>query len=400
MKKIASLLCLFILFVTIQPVQAKEIQLFSKYYYLYDRSNEMIYLDEKSDEKIYPASMTKILTVSLALDKIPDIHQKVTITSQDIDGLLALQATTAGFYVGEQVTYEDLLYGALLPSGADACLALSRLTYGSTKQMVAAMNQKVKSLGLTHSHFQNVTGLHDENHYTTVKDMAHILNHALSNKEFVKVFNAREYTSSSNHHWISSLQRGKEYKGIDISHIDGGKSGFTDEAQLTFASTMTIDHHQLILVTAYAKGQHSQNHVNDAVHVCDYMTKNFHEIVLYKKDETIQDYWIFPSFQFQYHYPAYQDISLLVSRDISKSDLKFEVEGKNYLLLPQHKNQQIGKLKVQYQQKTIYEYPLILTHDIQSSMMDTIGIYGILICIPVALVGIIVIIKRKKDKHD
>ena len=198
MKKIASLLCLFILFVTIQPVQAKEIQLFSKYYYLYDRSNEMIYLDEKSDEKIYPASMTKILTVSLALDKIPDIHQKVTITSQDIDGLLALQATTAGFYVGEQVTYEDLLYGALLPSGADACLALSRLTYGSTKQMVAAMNQKVKSLGLTHSHFQNVTGLHDENHYTTVKDMAHILNHALSNKEFVKVFNAREYTSSSN----------------------------------------------------------------------------------------------------------------------------------------------------------------------------------------------------------
>lgn len=400
MKKIASLLCLFILFVTIQPVQAKEIQLFSKYYYLYDRSNEMVYLDEKSDEKIYPASMTKILTVSLALDKIPDIHQKVTITSQDIDGLLALQATTAGFYVGEQVTYEDLLYGALLPSGADACLALSRLTYGSTKQMVAAMNQKVKSLGLTHSHFQNVTGLHDENHYTTVKDMAHILNHALSNKEFVKVFNAREYTSSSNHHWISSLQRGKEYKGIDISHIDGGKSGFTDEAQLTFASTMTIDHHQLILVTAYAKGQHSQNHVKDAVHVCDYMTKNFHEIVLYKKDETIQDYWIFPSFQFQYHYPAYQDISLLVSRDISKSDLKFEVEGKNYLLLPQHKNQQIGKLKVQYQQKTIYEYPLILTHDIQSSMMDTIGIYGILICIPVALVGIIVIIKRKKDKHD
>ena len=55
MKKIASLLCLFILFVTIQPVQAKEIQLFSKYYYLYDRSNEMVYLDEKSDEKIYPA---------------------------------------------------------------------------------------------------------------------------------------------------------------------------------------------------------------------------------------------------------------------------------------------------------------------------------------------------------
>lgn len=287
MKKIASLLCLFILFVTIQPVQAKEIQLFSKYYYLYDRSNEMVYLDEKSDEKIYPASMTKILTVSLALDKITDIHQKVTITSQDIDGLLALQATTAGFYVGEQVTYEDLLYGALLPSVADACLALSRLTYGSTKQMVEAMNQKVKSLGLTHSQFQNVTGLHDENHYTTVKDMARILNHALSNKEFVKVFNAREYTSSSNHHWISSLQRGKEYKGIDISHIDGGKSGFTDEAQLTFASTMTIDHHQLILVTAYAEGQHSQNHVKDAVHVCDYMTKNFHEIVLYKKDEAI-----------------------------------------------------------------------------------------------------------------
>ena len=171
MKKIITCMITMIVCLGIVPVHASEnfqVSLHSKYAYLYDQETQMVYLDQKSQDKIYPASMTKILTVSLALDKIPDIHEKVRITQADLDGLFEAGATIAGFYAGELVTYEDLLYGALLPSGADACNALARLTYGSTDGMVMAMNQLVEQLNLKNSHFMNVTGLHHNEHYTTV----------------------------------------------------------------------------------------------------------------------------------------------------------------------------------------------------------------------------------------
>lgn len=402
MKKIVSLLTVvFICLMSFQPVSAWsiDISLHSQYAYLYDRETSLVYLDKKSNEKIFPASMTKILTVSLALDKIKNLQQTVTIVEADLAGLKEMQATVAGFYAGEKVTYEDLIYGALLPSGADACNALARLTYGSLEKMVSAMNQKGLALGLKNSHFMNVTGLHDEQHYTTTHDMALILNDALKNQAFVKVFEARKHTSSkANHQWISSLQRGKEYKNIDISHIDGGKSGFTDEAQLTFASTMTIDDHQLILVTAYAKGQYSQNHVQDAVSVYQYMNEHFHKIIIYKKDQEIQNYWITKSLSFQYHQKALQEVSFLAEQSVTASSLDIQIEAPFLLKAPIQKGEQLGRVIVQYQGQTLYEYQLTATQSIESSFMGMLLYYCIVFVLPMFVVILMVylILRRKK----
>ena len=343
MKRVIAILITFILCLQIIPVSASDsfqVTLHSQYAYLYDQQTSMVYLDQGSQEKIYPASMTKILTVSLALDKIEDIHEKVRVTDEDLKGLYEAGASVAGFYAGELVTYEDVLYGALLPSGADACTALSRLTYGSTDGIVSAMNQLVEQLKLQHSHFTNVTGLHDNQHYTTPYDMAMILHHALQNPLFEEIFNARTYTSSmKNHTWSSSLQRGKNTFNLDISQIDGAKSGFTDEAQLTLASTMTLEGHQFILVTAYAKGQYTQNHVRDAITVCQYLHNHYHEVILYKKDEDIADYWVLQSFQFRYKYKAPQTISIIVSQDLTSDDLQFQIDTNASLVAPREKGE-------------------------------------------------------------
>lgn len=396
MKKIVS--CLFILAICLfqlQNVSAQsiQIQLHSQFAYLYDRETDLVYYEKKSDEKIFPASMTKIVTVSLALEKIDNLLETVTIQASDLKGLAESHATVAGFYAGEQVTYEDLIYGALLPSGADACYALARLTYGSQSNMVAAMNQRVNELNLKNTHFMNVTGLHDEKHYTTVHEMAILLNSALSNPEFVKVFEARKHTSSKgNHQWISSLQRGKEYKNIDIGKIDGGKSGFTDEAQLTFASTMTIDHHQVILVTAYAKGQYTQNNVQDAATVCQYMNDNFHQIIFYKKDEEIQNYWIKKSLDFQYNLKAPEEISILCEKNITKSDIDLTIDSPTFIEAPIQKGDSLGNITFQYDNQTLYNYSLQATEMIESSILAVFLYYFVLFGIPLLI--IIFIIRR------
>ena len=381
MKKFVSLcISLFLICLTFQNVYADDsLKLNSQYAYLYDPQTSLVYMNQGSDERIYPASMTKILTVKVALEKISDLKEKVKVEKVDYNGLFEANASIAWLDIGEVVTYEDLLYGALLPSGADACQALARLTYGSLDAFVEAMNKKIESLGLQNTHFSNVTGLHDDDHYTTPKEMAFILNDALSDSRFVPIFEARNYTSSNKRHqWSSTLERAALQK-IDISHIDGAKSGFTDEALLTLASTMTIDGHQLILVTAKASGQYSQNHVKDAVSTYNYMQNHYHRIDLYKKDQEIADYWILDSLNFHYHYTADCDISILTTNDISHDDLSISIEAKKVLKSPINEGTSVGEVHIDYQNESLYHFTLNIKQTIQRNMVLFVLRYVLLI---------------------
>lgn len=399
MKKWISLLIIvMVCCVSFKPVNATQsIQLHSQYAYLIDLKTRQVYIDLKSDERIYPASMTKILTVSLALEKIQDINEKVTIIQDDLAGLYEQGASVAGFYAGEVVTYKDLIYGAMLPSGADACQALSRMTYGGTDQMVKAMNQRVDDLKLKHTHFMNVTGLHDEQHYTTVKEMSVILEEALKNPVFVEAFQARTYEDSSmTRQWPSILKRGEIARGLDIRCIDGAKSGFTDEAQLTLASTMTIDEHPLILVTAYAKGQYNFAHVEDAISVYKWMNEKYHQVVIYKKDDDIGDIWIFKSMHLPYHYCIDQDLSLLLDRSIEKDDLDVDVNYQKYLFADIKQGTMIGHIEISYQGKDMYQYPLVINENIQADLLGSALFYGVMIGVPACLCLIIIYMLKKK----
>lgn len=147
--------------------------------------------------RINPASMTKILTLLVAAEHVQDLGDTFTMTAEIADYVYRHDCSIAGFGVGEKVTVEDLLYGTILPSGAEAAMALAEYVAGSQEAFVEMMNQKLEQLGLSDSaHFTNCVGLYDENHYCTVYDMALILKAATDNELCRRVMSARKYTTS------------------------------------------------------------------------------------------------------------------------------------------------------------------------------------------------------------
>ena len=149
---------------------------------------------------IDPASMTKILTVLVAAEQIEEknLDDKVTITIDITDYSYSNDCSSVGFAENERVTVRDLFYGTILPSGADAALALATYVAGSQEAFVELMNEKLQELGLSDTaHFTNCVGLYDEAHRCTVYDMAMIMEAAMDNPLCREVMSAHTYTTSA-----------------------------------------------------------------------------------------------------------------------------------------------------------------------------------------------------------
>ena len=177
-------LYLFFLFLILIPISTYALDISSKNAVLYNLNDDNIIYEVNKDERVSIASMTKIMTCLVALEKINNPKDKVVMTTSMFYRLAEENASVAGFYIGEEVTYEDLLYGLMLPSGADAAQALAISLYGSVDKFVDRMNEKAKELGLKNTHFVNPTGLDIKGHYSSVDDVAIILKEALKNDTF------------------------------------------------------------------------------------------------------------------------------------------------------------------------------------------------------------------------
>lgn len=244
----------------------------SPYAVLMERDGDRILAQKKSGDKIYPASLTKIMTCLVALEHITDLDRKVTMDGNMIAEAKNQGASRAGFEAGEVITIRDLLYGAMLPSGAECCMRLSKYVAGSEEKMAELMNQKAERIGMKHTHFENTTGLHDENHYSTAEDIAMLLDEALDRQDFRKIFTAMSYrTSRSNAHTDGMVLTSTlyEYKGalrLEQGEFLGGKTGHTSRAGLCLASFANVKGKEYILVTAGASDHGSKipDHVSDA----------------------------------------------------------------------------------------------------------------------------------------
>ena len=238
----------------------------AKYSVLLDVSNNKLYTARNYTKKAYPASLTKLMTVIVAIEHTQNLKDTYKFTKQDIQSLQDENASVAGFKAGEKVTVEDLLYGAMLPSGADATLGLANYVAGSEEAFVKMMNDKVEELGLTGTHFTNASGLHDEDHYSTAMDMAMIVKYGLEtegvSKEFIKIISAESHTTKKSNKnkegiLLSSIffQR---YEGFYIDRdedkkpdakIVGGKTGFTNESKYSLASVYEVDGEYFVCIT-------------------------------------------------------------------------------------------------------------------------------------------------------
>lgn len=242
--------------------------------------------------KMYPASMTKMITIYTALNLVDDLNQSVTITSEDLDGLAEAGASVAGLKVGDTLPFIDLLYASMLASGADASNAIARVSAGSTENLVIEINKMAQANGMTNSKFANVTGLFNEDNYTTTDDLAHFMSIALQNETFKEVLSAKQHLTPP----IASNQNGLVVNSTifgylpqddnDLGYITGGKTGWVPESQYTFASFADYLGRTYIIVSgeAYERGTSIIDHKNLYHYLFD--TKETIEVIA--KDEILE----------------------------------------------------------------------------------------------------------------
>ena len=199
-------------------------------------SDKSIIAERDANKKIYPASTLKIMTLLTAVEHIKDLDDTFTMTYEITDPLYVADASVAGFLNGEEVTMKDLLYGMILPSGADSAMALAVKIAGSEKAFVKLMNKKAKEMGLKNTHFTNVSGLHDTDNYSTAYDMAIITYHAIQNDLCRQVLSTYQHTtrkSPQNPEGILLSSTLFSYLYGDepgTAIISGGKTGYVNEA--------------------------------------------------------------------------------------------------------------------------------------------------------------------------
>ncbi len=212
---------------------------------LIDVETNTVLKSRGGDRRMYPASMTKIMTLIVAAENVKDLDETFTMTAEITDPLYLANASVAGFLVGEEVTVRDLIYGLILPSGGDGALGLAYHIAGGEEAFAELMNDKAEELGLKNTHFTNCTGLHDDDHYTTCHEMAMILEYAIKDDFMREVLSTYQYTTESTPEHpegilltstLLSRMNGDESGTV---FVQGGKTGYTIEAKNCLATFAT-----------------------------------------------------------------------------------------------------------------------------------------------------------------
>lgn len=237
---------------------------------LYERSTGTILYSKNADEKMYPASLTKIMTCTLALEygNLDDIVtvSETAITDPVVSALLE-ENKKAHLLAGEQLRLEDLLYYLMVESANEASLVVAEHISGSVDAFVDLMNQTASELGCTSTHFANPHGLHNEEHYTTANDLLKITLNALKNKTFCKITNTPSFdlpatnlqegrTLTSTNKLINNKMASNAYY---YSKASGVKTGFTTPAGCCLISTATNDNLNLLSIILKAQNLEDEN---------------------------------------------------------------------------------------------------------------------------------------------
>lgn len=203
---------------------------------LFDVTDDTVLYSKNAFERLYPASITKVMTALIAI-KYGNLKDKVTVTDDAV--ITEPGASLCGIKPGDTLTMEQLLYGLLLPSGNDAAAAIAVHMSGGVEAFAARMNEEAKKLGATGTHFVNPHGLHDDDHYTTAYDLYLIFNEALKYPEFKTVTSqtayAANYTDKDGNRVSQTWKGSNLYMTGSRSTPDGltvfsGKTGTTQKA--------------------------------------------------------------------------------------------------------------------------------------------------------------------------
>ncbi len=229
-----------------------------------------------ADERLYPASITKIMTALVAIENTEDLSDTLTFSNAAVNGI-SWDSSRIGAMVGEQMTVEQALYGLMLKSGNDAAVALAEYVSDSEEEFCELMNARAAELGCTDTHFVNSHGLHDPDHYTTAHDMALIMQEATKNEIFHTIDSAVTYqVPPTNKHadgfyWTMSNKMMNPNSQYYYDGVICGKTGFTDQAGNTLVTCAQRGDAYLVCVVMRCQ----QTHYADTKLLFDYGFNNF-----------------------------------------------------------------------------------------------------------------------------
>lgn len=310
------------------PVYAEERpEVDSDFVLLYDLDTHQVLWDKDSNEQIYPASLTKLMTLIVGIENIEDPSIMIPITEEVMRGLADQGASMAGFVEGDVVSAMDLFYGIMLPSGAECSRAIALQVAGSNEAYVGMMNDKALELGMYSTHFENTTGLHLDNHYTTLHDLALLLDYCLANPLFYEIFSTMEHICEPTNSFPGGLlMQSTIYRFVhneknpyytNIPGLVGTKTGFTYEAEYCIAALAEHEGTRYALITAHAYVNRSTpSHIIDAGRIYNYAFNTYEKKDIFHEQNAVGEVDV--NYNFSHRstlvYPE-SDLGVLVSKD-------------------------------------------------------------------------------------
>ncbi len=387
---------------------------------LYELNTDTVLLEQGADIKLYPASLTKLLTAIVALEYgNPD--DIVTVTSAAIDGLYE-QGSASYLLNGEQITFMDLMRYLLIGSGNDAANALAIHISGSVENFCELMNAKAKELGCKNSHFVNPHGLHSEEHYTTARDMLYITKAAMENETIAKLVaetevilpitnkHDRTTTKYTTNHLISQKSTADYYYEGAI----GVKTGTTTPAGLCLAAACVKgDYTYYSVVMGAEKIDGVDSRFAETIKLFNWGAANWSQQVMLSSSEPIAEVPVRLSADKDAVVvrPA-ENITAMLPNTFETADLKLVPTLEEEVTAPVSKGDVLGKLSVTYEDKH-YELDLVAADDVERSTMlyvwDRITTFlssttfKIIVASILALIAIfvayVILINRKRAKR-
>ena len=278
MKKIYFLTLALIITLLMPSVNADDFfadgkNIYSDHVYMVNTDTGKVVYELDSESIVYPASLTKVMTCILAIEHC-SLDEVVTIPSGLFDDVYADGGANINLRYGEEITVGDLIKTTMIRSACDSASALGYHVSGSIEEFAKLMNAKAIEIGATNTHFVNAHGLHDDNHYTTAKDMYLIAEYALKNQTFCDIIS--QYTCT-----VPATNKSEErtvYTTIDIEnpekdnyypYVTGVKSGYTGEAGRCLITKATKNGMSYLLVTL---GANRDRYYNDNMAFTDAVT--------------------------------------------------------------------------------------------------------------------------------
>ncbi len=370
------LVCVFALSCVAGAIEKIDVN--SKASILIDATDGHEIYGENADTKQYPASITKLMTALLAVEKLPDLDEVITANKSAFEGL-SDAGSTVGIKPGEAMTVDNLLICLLVASANEAANILAERVSGSVPAFVELMNSRAAELGLTGTNFVNTNGLHDENHYTTARDVAKIAievrKHArlreicAMEKATIPATNIGEerffYTTNS------LISRYKEL-GYKYSHANGLKTGSTTPAGLCLAASAEYNGTELISVVLGAEkdAEGKKGNFIESKRLLVWGFENFKKATLLSSNQPVCEVHV-RSAKHRDYVVAHtsENYAVLMPRDFDADKVELIPSAAKELEAPIKKGDEIGSVLIKYEDREYITLPLVAADDVERSII-------------------------------